>query len=159
MKTNPIFLRAIFIAASLLGAGCLTASGEDAPDTSTQGEAAKPAKPAKPAIQKGMSAEEVRKIIGEPAAIKHIDKEDITAETWTYRRKVRTETTQEVVGDVNQPAFVGLGMGDESGLGTASVPVYRLKHTTFYQVTALLMVDGTLVEARQWVDQEVNYEG
>jgi hypothetical protein len=50
-------------------------------------------------------------------------------------------------------------MGDANGLGTVSSPVYRLKHTEFYQVTALLMVDGTMFEARQWIETEVNYEG
>jgi hypothetical protein len=47
----------------------------------------------------------------------------------------------------------------ENGMGTVISPIYRLKHTTFMQVTALLMVDGQLVTARQWVEQEVSYEG
>lgn len=156
MKTNPIYRCAFLVAALLLGAGWLTAAGDAAAAASAKSDAAKPAKPA---IEKGMAAETIRKLIGEPATIKSIDNENVKAESWIYRRKIRTETTQEPVNTENQPAFVGLGMGDENGLGTVSVPVYRLKYTTFYQVTALLMVDGTLVEARQWVEKEASYEG
>lgn len=83
----------------------------------------------------------------------------VNAEKWIYRRKFRSDTTQEPVSSATQPAFIGMGMGDANGLGTIEVPVYRLKHTTLYQITALLMVDGQLVTARQWVEQEVNYEG
>jgi len=153
MKTNAIFNRVLVAAALLLGAACIHAS-DNAGDSKTAAT-----KPAKPGIAKGMSSEEVRKIIGEPKTIKHIDSAEVKAESWIYRRKLRTETTQEPVGTETQPAFVGVGMGDENGLGTVNGSIYRLKHTTFYQVTALLMVDETMMEARQWVETEVNYEG
>lgn len=155
MKTNPLFNRVLVAAALLVGTACLSAT-DDAAATGSKAEAIKPSKAG---IAKGMSADEVRKIIGEPLSIKHIDSAEIKAESWTYKRKLRTETTQEFVRDEQQPAFVGVGMGDANGLGSVSVPVYRLKHTTFYQVTALLMVDGTMFEARQWIETELHYEG
>jgi hypothetical protein len=145
------------VAILLMGAACLTlAHGADA-EARSKGDASKPAKPP---LEQGMSAEEVRKLIGTPLEIKPIapDATELPAEKWTYRRKLRTETTQEPLSSMSQPAFVGMGTGDANGLGTVEVPVYRLKHTTFYQMTALLMVDGQLVTARQWIEQEVNYE-
>ena len=153
MKTNPIYRRAVLVAALFMGAGCLALAGDAPAAAASKGDAAKPA------IEKGMSADEIRKLLGKPKSVKRIEKDDLKAESWTYRRKIRTVTTQAVVGDESQPAFVGLGMGDANGLGTVSVPVYRLKHTTYYQMTALLMVEGELVTARQWVEEEVSYEG
>jgi hypothetical protein len=156
MKTNPIFNRALLVAGLLLGSTCLVANDDTSASAGPKTEATKPARTG---IAKGMSADEVRKIIGEPKSIKHIDSAELKAESWIYRRKLRTETTQEQVGTESQPAFIGMGMGDENGLGTINVSIYRLKHTTFYQMTALLMVDNTMMEARQWVETEVEYEG
>jgi hypothetical protein len=156
MKTSLISSRALVIAALLLGATNIAANDDAAAAAGSKAEATKPSKPG---IARGMSADEIRRIIGEPKTIKKIKSEELNAEKWTYRRKLRTETTQEPVRTESQPAFVGMGMGDASGLGTINVSVYRLRHTTFYQVTALLMVDGTMIEARQWVETEVNYEG
>lgn len=151
MRTNPIFRHALIVAGLIVGT-----TGLFAAEAGSKTEAPKPARAG---IAKGMSAEEVRKTIGEPRRIKHIESAGLEAESWIYRRKLRTETTQEIVSDTRQPAFVGLGMGDENGLGSVSVPVYRLRHTTFYQMTALLMVDGMLMEARQWTETETHYEG
>lgn len=155
MKTKAILNLVPVAVALLLGAAGLVAN--DDPDPA--GSKAEATKPSKPAIARGMSADEIRRIIGEPRTIKHIDSAELKAERWTYRRKLRTETTQEIVGDEQRPAWIGYGMGDANGLGTVSAPVYRLKHTTFYQMTALLMVDDTMMEARQWVETEVNYDG
>ena len=139
----------------MVGAGCLALEAEA--DAATKAGAADPVKPA---IEKGMSAEDIRKLIGEPREIKPIasGETEVNAEKWIYRRKIRTDTTQEPVGSESQPAYLGPGLG-ENGMGTVQVPIYRLKHTTFIQVTALLMVDGQLVTARQWVETEVYYEG
>jgi hypothetical protein len=157
MKTNPVYRHGALVAILLTGAGCLILANGTAAEARAKADASKPAKPP---IEQGMSAEEVRKLIGEPLEIKPIapDATEVSGEKWVYRRKLHTETTTEPVRSETLPAYLGPGMG-ENGMGTVISPIYRLKHTTFMQVTALLMVDGQLVTARQWVEQEVSYEG
>jgi len=146
MKVSSIARPAAILAGLMVVAAGLVAGGEPTAKTS------------KPNLEQGMSAAEVRAIVGDPVEIKSMESKEAKAEQWIYRRKVRTETTQEAVSFEEQPAFIGLGVGNENGLGTVSVPVYRLKYTTFYQITALLMVNDTLIMARQWMEQNVSYE-
>ena len=105
-----------------------------------------------------MSADTIRDLIGEPVEIKVLESDGAKAESWIYRRKIGTEITQEAVLTEQVPAYVGPGYGDKNNTDLITVPVYRFKRTTATQVTALLMVDGTLSLARQWIERDTVYE-
>ncbi|HUG12112.1 MAG TPA: hypothetical protein VMM36_13925 [Opitutaceae bacterium] len=112
----------------------------------------------KPAIAKGMSAAMIRQLIGEPLEVKKMAAEGARAESWIYRRNAGIEVTQEAVFLEEVYAFVGLGYGDKDNIGLVKVPALRLKHTTVTQVTALLLVEDTLMVARQWHESDVRFD-
>lgn len=150
MNAKPGCLLGALLAIGLFGAGSLVAADADSQAGSE--------KTAKPSVAKGMTAEEVRRSIGDPFKIKPIKNEDVKAESWIYRRTVRTDTTQEAVMTEQLPAFVGAATANPDGMGTVTVPVYRFKTTTITQVTALLMVDDKLEFAKQWLERDVRYD-
>jgi len=110
-----------------------------------------PAK-AKSVLDKGMEAAAIIRLIGRPQEISPIKAEGVSAETWTYRRKVDDLIYQTANTEAYIPAMVGF---QSSGLiiGRAIVPDYRLKHAALYQMTALLIVDGKLERGRQWSER------
>lgn len=151
MKTlhfsRPVAIAALFITAC--GAG--VASGDVA-------AAVAAAQPAKAPIAKGMSAAAIRELIGEPIEVRKIETEGASGESWIYHRNMGSEVTQEAVLVEQVPAYVGPGYGDRNNTDLIDVPAYRLKRTTLTQVTALLIIDDTLVHARQWIEREVAYD-
>jgi hypothetical protein len=105
-----------------------------------------------------MSAATIRQLIGDPVEVRKIETDGTSGESWIYRRRMGTHVTQEAVFVEQVPAFVGLGYGNSDNIDTIDVPAYRLKRTKLTQVTALLIVEDTLVFARQWVEREAAYE-
>ncbi|HEX2854815.1 MAG TPA: hypothetical protein VHO24_16400 [Opitutaceae bacterium] len=153
MKPRPKLL--IAGAASFLASAALVFAAETKPATpAAQASGAPAARSAPTALQEGMTAEEVQRIIGKPAEIKPMESPEGKAETWTYRRVLGKETTQEAVSTSSVPAFNGL----PNTMGAAVTLQYRLKHTVTHQVTTLLMFEGKLVKARQWVSKSVSYD-
>jgi hypothetical protein len=116
------------------------------------------AQSSKPALTKGMSAATVRQLIGDPIEVRKIETDGASGETWIYHRDLGTEVTQEAVLIEQVPAYVGPGYGDKNNTDLVDAPAQRLKRTTRTQVTALLMVEDTLVFARQWVERAVAYD-
>ena len=114
------------------------------------------AKKARPALTKGMSAEEVRGIVGQPTEVEAIKTDEGKAEKWTYRREVDHTVIQTANTERTIPAFTGHN-ADGPVIGTAIVPDYRLKHVYTYQVTSLLMFEGRLVVAKQWLEREESF--
>lgn len=112
----------------------------------------------KPALSKGMSAATIRQLVGEPAEVRRIETDGLGGESWIYRRDMGVDVTQEAVLVEQVPAFVGPGYGNKDNIDLIDVPAYRLKRTELTQVTALLMVEDTLVFARQWVERSTAYE-
>jgi outer membrane protein assembly factor BamE (lipoprotein component of BamABCDE complex) len=156
MKLRPLYLAAATVASLLVG--FTVASGAEtknetpaAPSASAINPAAKRA--ATP-LEEGMTAEDIQRIIGKPAEIKPIDSPEGKAETWTYRRVLDKQTTQEPVSTSSVPAFNGL----PDKMGSAVTLEYRIKHTTTHQITTLLMFEGKLVKAKQWVTKTVSYD-
>jgi len=135
-----------------------TPAKTDAPDAE---QSATPGKKAKRALEKGMPAEEVIRLIGKPAEIKPMETTEGKAETWIYRRELGHQTRQVVTGMRQVPTYVGPGMGDgadaQSGMSMRGEPIYQMETTTTYQVTSLLMFDGKLELARQTSERTRNY--
>ncbi len=108
----------------------------------------------RPVLKPGMSAEEVRRLVGTPEAILPMEAPEGKAETWNYRRVLNQQTRQVATTTTNIPAFNGL----PRDMGTEVQLSYRLERTTVYQVSSLLMFDGKLVVAKQWQSKSVSYD-
>jgi hypothetical protein len=118
--------------------------------------AADPAKSPRRMLEKGMPGETIIQLIGRPVEIAPLVHDEVIAEKWTYRRLVDERTVQEAATDYTIPAFIGFtASGPE--IGTATQLGFHLKHVKTYQVTSLLMVDGKLVVAKQWREENQTY--
>ena len=113
-------------------------------------------KPAKTPLEKGMTAETVRKLIGEPNEIKKLKSPEGKAETWVYRREIGVRFIDVAAGTRQVPAYVGVGGTD--GMGTRTEIIYRKKRVIIYRVTSLLMFNDRLVLAKQVDEQSEHYE-
>lgn len=119
------------------------------------GAAEKPAETAtaKRTIKKGMSAEMVLQIVGKPAEVKPMASPEGKAEVWVYRRLADAWTTQTAATTETVMVYAGLGL-DNDGIRPLTVPSQRTERVRVYQVTSLLMFNGTLIEARQRYEKE-----
>jgi len=109
---------------------------------------------AKAPLEKGMTAAEIVARIGKPADVRPIAAPEGNAEVWTYRR-LRHEHVQQVAATVTMaPALTGMNDHGTAAFGTVPDLDFHLEHVRDYQVTALLMFDGKLVMARQWMERE-----
>lgn len=108
-------------------------------------------------LDKGMDAETIRSMYGQPAEVIALESDGMKAEKWIYRRKMKDQITQVETGVTMQPAFIGNSGTGSPMIGTAAVPEYRLKYFKVSQVTALLMVEGKLERAKQWTEREESF--
>lgn len=149
----PHDMNARILAVSLIAAALA------APAFGRQPPAAAAAAPAKPALAKGMSAEEIVKIVGQPDSVRPLENSvNVKAEVWTYRRLMHEEVRETATNTSTIPTYVGPMGGGPQGMGSVPSLEYKLERVRTYQVTALLMVDGRLTMARQWKEQERHYD-
>lgn len=143
--------------AALVLSGAVMAAEASAPAAAGSAGATKAGAPAKPVLDKGMTAEQVRRAIGAPLAIKPMEAPaGSKAETWIYRRQIGTTMRQAAVTMKTQPMYIGPGF--QNTVEDRPVMDYQLEQITTYQVTALLMVDDHLVLARQWKETQRSYQ-
>lgn len=128
----------------VFGATSALARDNDAKPASKKKPAAQ--KPALPTIKKGMTGEEIIKIVGRPLKIEPMKTpEGQEAEVWIYSRLVETKTRSVQTGVTIVPAYDGtLNSGT-----TVTRPVWGMEHDTIYQFTRLLMFEGKLVASTQ----------
>jgi hypothetical protein len=163
MKSSSAATATLMAFALLAAPGGVTAaeSAAKAPPAEKAGPAAKDiALKAKPVLAKGMEADLILKNFGQPYEIKPMEApdKDTKVERWIFRRKVKETTTQTASGQTMVPAYAGFGGGGEPTIREVPVVEYRLKRTTIYQVTELLMINGKLELAKQWMGQEEKYQ-
>lgn len=116
--------------------------------------AEKPADTAvKKTLQKGMTAEAVIELLGKPLQVKPMNSPEGKAEIWVYRRLANKWTTQTAATTDTVMLYSGLGL-DHDGIRPVTVPSLRTERVRVYQVTSLLMFNGTLIEARQRYEKE-----
>jgi len=94
-------------------------------------------------ITKGMTAAEVRALVGEPQEIKKHKVEDTEAEVWRYPAvKVDEVVTQVPVGTRDVPSF-----NPFTGLTTIiKEPIMGEEFTTLYHDIVLLMIGDRVIE-------------
>jgi len=126
-------------------------AGPATKDTATKG---------KPVLEKGMAGDLILKNFGQPYEIKpmEVPDKDTKAERWIYRRKVKETSVQTASGQTKIPAYAGASAGGTQSFTEIVVPEFRPKLVIIYQVTELLMINGKLELAKQWMGQEEKYQ-
>lgn len=89
---SSLFGVAIAVAIAIGQMGCATKTAPSTSDPFTM-------------LHKGMSAEQVRALVGEPRTIKPGESADMKVELWTYTRKIWTTTTTEATRTREVPYF------------------------------------------------------
>jgi hypothetical protein len=143
----------------LASAVALRAADEKSPAAPAAPAAgAKPGKPSKPALEKGMTGEQVIKLIGKPTEIQAMPVAEGStdkAETWIYRRDGGTRTVQVPIGTRQVPGFVGINQ--ELSQQHRTEVIYGPKTIRIFNVTSLLMFNDKLILARQSQETEERY--
>lgn len=111
----------------------------------------------KPRLEKGMTTEDIRQLLGRPNDIAKVKSPDNNAERWTYRRKIGQTVEQTANTRTFILAMTGVNGDLSPHIGPVPVPEYRLKYIAGYQVTALLIVDGKLEFGRQWYERDEKF--
>jgi hypothetical protein len=148
----------LFFSIALAVSGMAAAAETGADSKADESPAQKNAADQNPVLDKGMSASDVIKLIGKPAAVENLKTDELKAEKWTYRQLVGHRVVQEATNVINESAFIGTGGQGANTQGTRATLQYTLKHIKSYRMTALLMVNDKLVVARQWNEQQVTYD-
>ena len=106
------------------------------------------------AVRKGMKAEEVRKLLGEPKQIKPLNTAGVTGEVWLYEHEIDALTQEVGIGTRNVPFF-----NPRTGVTeNRQEIVMSNEHLTKYESVEFLMVDGRLIEwkRKQWIDRKID---
>jgi hypothetical protein len=151
------YLTAFGAFGALVLAGCQSASSTDAPAASANAPAPDvvliPASKIN-ALAIGMSAAQVRQLLGQPERVTTQEAVGPGAELWTYR-----------IGRTQRAAMATTGMQDVPGVDpftgqttTHKEAVYRMEHTTIYDTLQLLMLDGLLSAQKRARETERTFD-
>ena len=110
------------------------------------------------ALQNGMTAEEVKHIMGEPAEIKPMESPTGKAEVWVYHRTVFVHVEQVQIGaEVIKDSTSGSdGMVHTGTL--AEVPIYKQAVHKDLETISLLMFDGKFISQKLTVEKRLEYQ-
>jgi len=135
---NRLVLPVAIVALVSLLAGCASTSSSTAPRPAAAGPAVIGA-PVK-GLEKGMSADAVRKLLGKPAEITMLVTSDGMAEVWVYHRNLQQS---RLVATGTRTATAQLGTMQ---LDAIPEPVYSLESNSVEETLRLLMFQGKLHE-------------
>ena len=120
----------------------------------TEGEAAPAQGSARPKIAIGMSAAQVREVVGEPTRIKKVPRaEGVESEIWYYETKVKVGAHEEPLSTRDVP-YVNPKTGIQEII---KEPVYTLVHEYLTETTALVLVDGVLTGSKRYQTRSQEY--
>ena len=106
------------------------------------------------AVTKGMTADQVRRLAGNPGEIRPFKEGEHHSEVWIYQRVISRETRQVAVTTREVPLTNPL-----TGVtGTVAEPVMSNEFITTSEITELLMIDGRLIEWKRkpQVDRKID---
>lgn len=140
-----------------LFAGCTNAPPASAPAVAGPTAAAADDHPER-TLKKGMTAEQVRRIMGAPAEITPRPSTAGRAEVWVYRRTTIGAPQQLQVG--TKP--ISVMVQDADGIYRSRViqeePIYRQAHDRITETVHLLMFDGQLLEQATTAQRQQEFE-
>lgn len=109
-------------------------------------------------LQKGMTAEAVKRIMGEPAEIKPMQSAAGKAEVWVYQR-TSSMPVQQVQVSTRSTDITTIGSDGQAHV-TQSIgePVFAQQIQIVDETISLLMFDGKYVEQKQSVEKRLEYK-
>lgn len=142
------FAPALPLAAALLAAGCASPSASNSANAAP--EAAPASSPAAPELKKGMTAAELKAVLGEPKEVRPFVVNDVASEVWVFERRVPGKTRQ-VVARMREVPYVDPITGV---MRMIQEPVHENETTTLIEVTEVLMFSGVVAEWKRALDAE-----
>ncbi len=136
------FVPAIAVAAVLFAAGCA------APSATAPVAPSAVAPLAGPALRKGLSAGELKALLGEPKEVRPYVVEGVPSEIWIYERRI-PGVTRQVPVRMQEVPYVDPITGDTRMI---QEPVYENERTTIIETTDVLMFSGAVAE---WKTKQV----
>jgi hypothetical protein len=124
------------------------------PVIGAEGAAAPVESPSRPKIAIGMSAAQVRQLVGEPTRIKKVSrKEGVEPEIWYYETTVKVGAHEEALSTRDVP-YVNPKTGIQEIM---KEPVYTLVTDYLTETTALVLVDGVLTGSKRYQTRSQGY--
>lgn len=108
-------------------------------------------------LQKGMTAEAVKRIMGEPAEIKPMQSPTGKAEVWVYHRTSSAPIQQVQVGTRSTDITTIGGDGQAHVANRIEEPVFAQKIEIVDETVSLLMFDGKFIEQKESVQKRLEY--
>lgn len=109
-------------------------------------------------LQKGMTAEAVKRIMGEPAEIKPMSSPTGKAEVWVYHRTSSSPIQQVPVG-MRSTAVTTIGADGQAHVAqTIEEPVFAQQIQIVDETISLLMFDGQLIEQKATAEKRMEYK-
>ena len=110
------------------------------------------------ALQKGMTAEAVKQIMGNPAEIKLMVTTTGKAEVWVYHRTVFGHVEQVQVGSQVIKDSTSGSDGVVHTATLAEVPIYKQAVHKDLETISLLMFDGKFISQKRTVEKQLEYQ-
>jgi hypothetical protein len=147
LRASSLFSAAVIA----LLAGCATAPP---PSSATGGRPeTSPAKTAivrpETALKKGMTAAEVKRIMGEPVEKRPMKAPSGKAEVWVYHRSTNGLVKQVQVGSISTPLTTKSTSGAIVVLGSVNEPVFKQATEVLDETISLLMFDDIYIQISQ----------
>jgi len=109
-------------------------------------------------LQKGMTAEAVKAIMGEPSEIKPMKSAAGLAEIWIYHRKTQGSVQQIMIGVDAHPISATSSNGSMGFAQTTAAPILRQQAEIIEETVNLLIFDGKLVEHTRSVQKHLEFQ-
>jgi outer membrane protein assembly factor BamE (lipoprotein component of BamABCDE complex) len=110
------------------------------------------------ALQKGMTADAVKQIMGNPAEIKLMPTTTGKAEVWVYHRTVFGHVEQVQVGSQVIKDSTSGSDGVVHTATLAEVPIYKQAVHKDLETISLLMFDGKFISQKRTVEKQLEYQ-
>jgi hypothetical protein len=110
------------------------------------------------ALQKGMTAEAVKAIMGEPSEIKPMKSPAGLAEIWIYHRKIQGNVQQVMVGMKSTPITSISSTGQTSIIQSIDEPILRQQTEIIEETVNLLIFEGKYIEQTRSVQKHLEFE-
>lgn len=104
-------------------------------------------------LKKGMSAEDVILLLGEPTAKRPMEPLDLNLEVWTYQRKMISSLKMVQTGEKEVP-YVNPISGESTVIYE---PILNPETTEIHETTELMFGDGHLVAWKRYQESDIEY--
>jgi hypothetical protein len=109
-------------------------------------------------LVRGMSAADVKKLMGEPGKVEAMEAPSGKAEIWTYTRELENRSAQVQVG--SKPITISQ-IGADNQMHTMTIaeePIFKMQHITVVEQVDILMFNGHFLEKKVTRGKRARYD-